>query len=357
MPPSKSEKGFVAELAVDSLTLLLSGGDLHMSRPIPDDADVDRVLVRPHSKRAAFLQIKTRTSLERGRSLHFFFPAPARFEALDRFYLLGTQLMPRSPWLGERFVFVPGRALPKPNRAGTINVKVPVVPGSKTRWAPYIHDLRELATVLSRALDRGPAYPFPPPGGTGPWVKRLTETAAGRIMENEAASAIAMHGGGRLHGWSPLVDDFGHDFCYTDEENEAALRLQPKGAFSLGRRGRFEIVVARRTFRPLPFVFFLFMAYDASKPAGPQYMHVIRADQFEALAAPLKKGLAFDGRPDPSSHDRWRPWLYRVEEVAGVLETALKARIAGEEDLPASRPQVMAARRRLGMARNLKAKR
>ncbi|HEX9709951.1 MAG TPA: hypothetical protein VGB42_08325 [Candidatus Thermoplasmatota archaeon] len=350
--PSDSVKGAIGQRAFDSLMLLLSGGALRPSPLVPDDAGVDRVLVRLGSPRTALIQVKTRTTLDRGRYLGIRMPAIRDWEVLASLYILGAQLMPRSPWVGRRVAFIPATELPPPPPSGKWSFRVPMAPGSSSRFAPFVHDLPELATVASRALDGGPAYPWPPPGGAARWVKRLTTTTVGTIMENEAACAIASHSTLPLNAWAPLVDDFGQDFSFTDQEHAAALRLQPKGAFGVQPDGQMRIMVRRRTFRPDPFCFLLFMHYDAAALRGPEYMHLVRADEFEKLAVRGKGFLLYNGRPQPGSKDKWRPWLYRFDEVAGVLETALGARKAGWE-LPARREDVMRVRRALGVRRPL----
>src|SRR6267143_1817497 len=80
---SNTQKGAVGEAALDTLTLLLTCGDLHLAQPLPDDARIDRVLFRPGRPGGKALQIKSAEALVRGRYLTFRVRAP-RFSSDSR---------------------------------------------------------------------------------------------------------------------------------------------------------------------------------------------------------------------------------------------------------------------------------
>jgi hypothetical protein len=346
VPRSKSQKGAIFEWGLSNLALFLSGGDLELSRPQVDDKDVDRILTRLAGRRASFLQLKTRAAPLKGGALELHFPPIADAGSREDLYLLAGELIPRSPWVGPRFALIPANRLPAASPSKQVSLRILLRPGAEGQWARFVHDRGALATLLSKLLDRGPAYPFPPPGGPKTLVKKLTPPARGHIVETEVATAAVFHSGGRLNLWSPLVDDFGEDFAITNPDRTAALRLQPKGGFDVDRGGRFTVHVPKRTFRPSDFDFLVFARYRPELPALHEWAYVIRADEFAKLARVEATVLTFRARPDPGSKDKWRPWLYRIEEVAGVLEAALavrKARGAGAK-LPARREEVAAAR-------------
>ncbi len=349
MPPSKSQKGAILELGLSNLTLFLSGGELQLARPVVDEDDVDRILTRLGGRRAAFLQLKARTGPIKGGILRLAFAPIANAAGRETLYLVAGELLPRSPWVGPRVAVIPASLLPKPNASGQVELAIPLRKGSRSRWAPFVHDRVDLATVLSGLLDGGPAYPFPPAGGPEVLVKRLSPRARGHIVEMELAAAVLFRGGERMNWWPALVDDYGEDFALTDPERLAALRVQPKGAFELDSQGRLHLKVPRGTFRPRTFDYLVFAHYRADLPALDEWAYVMRSDEFAKRARAYGKFLEIRARPDPASKDMWRPWLYRVEEIAGVFETALAVRRAqgAAARLPARGDEVEAARRAL----------
>jgi hypothetical protein len=353
VPPSKSQKGAVFEWGISNLTLFLSGGDLRVIRPLPDDQDVDRILTRLKGRRALFLQLKTRASMRRRDTLELSFPPMADAASRKDLYLLSAELIPRSPWVGSRFAFIPAAALPRPSPRGDTKLFIPLSPGSKSKWAPFVHDTAELATVLSKVLDKGPEYPFPPPGGPSALVRKLSNRAQGHLIETEIAGHLTWFSEGRLHVWSPLVDDFGEDFVVEDRDREAVVRIQPKGTVGLDRGGVIHLRVHESTFRPRDFDFLVFANFDPAAVAMTPWAFVVRADEFAKHARSYEGYLHFVGRPSPAYKGVWKPWLYRIEEVAGVIETALavrRARGPGAK-LPASRVEVSTARVEMTRAR------
>ncbi len=346
---SNTQKGAVSETACDSLTLLLSGGDLHLSQPIPDDARIDRVLFRPGHPGGKVVQIKTAAALFRGKYLQFRVRPPfmARPD-LKHFYIFAAPLLNRSPWLSSPFLFVPASALGPPSPAGWWHLAVPLHPKRPTKWSSYMHDLTELATVFSRALDGGPAYPFPVPPAM---LKRLSAPATGRLFENEAACLITSLSDGDVHLSRAFADDFGEDFIVTDESQAAALRLQPKGSLGLDLRGRVHAYIPTRTFRPRPFNLVLILWYLVDELRLADTCWLLRADELATLHLTKRPDglLEFMAPPTFTSKNRFRPWLYRVEEIPAVLRTAL-AYIRHEGAgafVPTRRDEVAKARQRL----------
>jgi hypothetical protein len=348
---SNAEKAAVSEAAFDTLTLLLSRGELHAAQPLPDDQGVDRVLVRLGSPVARALQIKTGTSFARGRYLQTRVEAPPYApRGLDGFYLMAAPLLPHSPWVGPDFFLVPGSALgPVPaNRMWRLSF--PLKQGRGSRWDAYRRPIGETATALSQALDGGPAYPPPrSPDDLG----GLSAPARGRILENEAACLITVGSAGRVHAWRPFSDEFGQDMAVTDETRSHALRIQVKGTLGLDKRGRVHAHVYERTFRPARYNLVLILWYDVRALRLADYGWLLRADEFAALRLPRRKdgALQFMAQPRPDRKNMFRPWLYRVDEIAHVLETALTvARREGPRaSLPTARREVCKWRRDLGL--------
>jgi hypothetical protein len=330
--------------------LFLSGGALRVIRPLPDDQDVDRILTRLTGKRAAFLQLKTRTTMRRRNTLELVFPPIANARSREDLYLLAAELIPRSPWVGERFALIPASKLPPASPRGDVKLFIPLSPSSRSKWTPFVHNTLDVATILSKLLDDGPAYPFPPPGGIDTLVHSLTNRAQGHLIETEVAAHLTWFSEGRLHVWTPLVDDFGEDFAVTDRDREATVRIQPKGTVGLDRGGLIALRVRESTFRPSDFDYLLFANFDPIAVAMTPWAFLLRADEFARHARSYDGYLHFQGRPDPAYDGMWRPWLYGIEEVAGVVETALavrKLRGAGAR-VPARREEVVEARREFG---------
>jgi hypothetical protein len=351
--PSASAKGALFEWGVSNLVLFQSGGDLRLVRPEPDDQDVDRILTRLNGRKARFIQLKTRATERYKDVLELSFEPIADSNSRHDLYLLAGQLLQHSPWVGPRFALIPASKLPKATATNQVKIFLPLSPKSKTKWAPYVHDTSGLATILSQFLDDGPAYPFPPPGGPAELVTRLSNRAQGHLIETEVAAHLLWFGGGRLNLWGPLVDEFGEDLAVTDRNRAAALRIQPKGTVGLDKGNLIHVRVREATFRASSFDFLVFANYDPALGALSQHAFVLRADEFAAKAKSYEGYLHFIGRPDPKAKDKWRPWLYRVDEIAGVVETALRARRAWGEAavLPATRVDVRAACRKLGLRR------
>lgn len=350
VPPTKSQKGAIFEWAVANLTMYLSAGELQMARLPVDHDDVDRVLVRTGgARKAAFLQMKSRAAPVRHGEIRLHFPPIPRSRARGGLYLLAGELLDHSPWVGPRFGLVPAPDLPAPSRSGQVSVRLPLKRTSKSKWARYVHDRADMATVLSALLDGGPRYPFPPEGGLEAHVRRLSPRARGHLVEGELAAAITYHGGRALHVWSPLVDDYGMDFAVTDGKHQAAVRLQPKGAFKVDRHGNIAVRVPKRTFSGRPFDFFVFGRYIPEEASLHPWAHVVRGDELQDLAERSGSAFMFRARPDPEADDAWRPWLYRVDELPGVLATAIEQRRAGHGRLAACREDVLEARRRMGL--------
>ena len=347
---SNTQKASVTEAACDNLTLLLSGGDLHLAQPIPDDARIDRVLFRPGRPGGKAVQIKTASTLYRGRYLQVRVRPPDMPRSQFRhFHVLGAPLLDHSPWIGPEFVLVPASALGPPSPSGWWHLAVPIGPHRRpSKWDRYRHPIGDLATVFSNTLDKGPAYPFPIPPAT---LRRLSAPATGRLFENEAACLITALSGGDLHLSRAFADDWGDDFTLTDESQAAALRLQPKGSLGLDLRGRVHAYIPTRTFRPRPYNLVLIMWYLVDELRLADACWLFRADELAKLHLTKRPDglLEFMAPPTFTSKNRFRPWLYRVEEVPGVLRTALAyVRLEGAGAVaPTKRDEVAAARRRL----------
>lgn len=353
---SESQRGAVAEWAAETLALLLTGGDLRLMRPVPDDTLVDRVAVRPGSASGSLLQIKTRVATVDGRYLQFRVTAARRDEAPGRLHILCTHLTDRSPWLDGVIALVPLERLGRPAASGYWSFTLPLDPKARSKWRPYIHPVTGLGTAISRATGEGRDYPFPPVGGAHALVGRLSSLARGFIIEKEAEILLTVYSRGRLHVWPSAVDDFGQDFVLTEESRPEALRVQPKGAFSRRADGAIAIRVHRSTFRPRPFNLLMFLLYRPELPGVHPYGFVMRADEFERRATRTERHLVFAGRPDPASRDKFHDWLYRVEEMPAVFQTALATlRAEGPAAVvPTKRSAVLAARRRTGLPRSVR---
>ncbi len=345
---SRAQKGGVSEYAVDSLTLLTTCGDLHLAQPLPDDAGIDRVLFRPGLPRSAALQLKSAMALVRGRYLHFRVHAP-RFSSGSRegYYIFGCHLVPHSPWIDREFFFIPATALPAVPPNGAWNIRVPLHTRRKSKYDRFRHPLTDLGTVLSSALDGGPAYPFPPPREQ---LRKLSSTATGRLFENELACLATFGSDGALHVWRPMVD-LGEDLGVTDDAQAASLRVQVKGCLGLDFRGRVHAYIHERTFRESRFNLVVILWYLVEELRLADYGWVFRTDELADLSLHRRPDgqLEFIAPPTPRSRNQFRPWLYRVEEIPGVLQTAL-AYIREEGPaavLPTRRAEVADARRRL----------
>lgn len=340
---STSQTGAIFEIGFGTLLRFMSGGALDLTRPALDDQDVDGILTRPRGRKAAFLQLKSRAAPATRQTLELHFDAIADASGRPDLHLLAGELLGRPPWVGPRFALIPAPKLPRPVR-GRINLSIPLRRGSRSKWAAFVHDRLDLASRLSAALDRGPAYPFPVPAER---IAGLSLQAIGHLIERGVAAATLYHGAGRLHLWRPLVDDFGQDLAVTDATRAAAMRVQPKGSMGLDAGGRVSAKVHASTFRGRRFDFLVFASYDPSVPGLGSHCFVMRADEFADRVEPRGGYLRFAARPDAEGAGPWAPWLYKTEEVAGVLETALAVRRARGPGalLPACREDVDRERR------------
>jgi hypothetical protein len=345
---STPQKGTVGETALDTLTLLLTCGDLHMAQPLPDDARIDRVLFRPAHPSGKAIQIKSPTYLIRGQYLSLRIRAPtlSRNEA-SNFFVLAAHQVAHSPWVDDSFYLIPATALPARPPTGWWRLSLPRDPKRPGKYGRYRHPLRELGSVLSEILDGGRAYPFPPSKAD---LRRLTPPGHGKVLENEAACLFTVLSDGELHVWRPFVDDFGEDLGVTDESMAASLRIQIKGCLGLDRDRRVTAHIQQRTFRESRFNLVVILWYDVPALRLGDYGWVFRTDELAdlGLARDAEGSYRFGAPAAPSKRSPMQAWQYPVEEVPAVLQTALeliRERGPGVR-IPTRRDQVRRARAR-----------
>ena len=348
---SKSSKGTVAEIALESLTLLLSNGALHLAQPIPDDRRIDRLVYRPSDGRTIAVQVKSAEPRPRDRYLNVSIVPPAPTADVSRSYVFVCTLAPRSPWIADGFWIIPMTALGPVPRSGAWRFAPPIDPRAPTKWARYHHHLADLPAVLTRALNRGLSplerrrvLARPPPQAG------LSSTAKGLIMENESANLISVTSGGALHILRPRTDDFGDDFAVMSADRDTALWLQVKGSMTVDRGRWLAVKVEARTFRKSAFNVVLILEYRPAEYSHGPFVWLIRTDELARLVPLVGGAYHFRANADPAARDKLRPWRYSADEIAAALSTALGVveREGGEAMIPTRRDEVLAARRHLG---------
>ncbi len=345
LPILNIQKGAVGECALDSLTLLLSCGDLHLAQPLPDDARIDRVLFRPGKAGGNAIQIKAPEYLIHGQYMSLRVRAPSAKGALDGFYIFAAHYLEHSPWLSDSFYLIPATFLGPP-ASGWWRLSLPIAPRRGSKYDRFRHPLTELAAVFSKALDGGPSYPFPPSPAA---LRRLTPPADGRILENELTNLATVGSDGALHIYRPFSDT-GEDLTVADDAHAATLRVQVKGALGPNARGILTAHIQKRTFHESRFNLVAVLMYDVPRLRLSPTGYLFRTDELAALGLKVDADgfYRFEAPASRSTTSKYRPWQYPVEEIPGALATALDVlRHRGPQALvPTRRDLVEAAKRR-----------
>lgn len=327
---SKSAKGSVHEAAIDTLTLVLSGGALHPAQMIPDDRRVDRLVYRPADLETRAMQLKGCSAAANGGRYSFTIEAPHEARAAREVLLLACPLTGKSPWIGPDFWALPLEVLGPVPPGGAWSLSVPSDPKATSKYAPFRHPLRELATVLDLALDEGFAavregHKACARARALSLPASLSAPARGRVMENEAGNLVAVTSDGRVHLLKPLIDNFGMDFGAVAERAAGVIFLQVKGDFHRGRSDRIEVEVDSRTFWSAAERFILVLEYRADELSHGPFVWLIPTEAFERAAHRVRGNLKFDGSAAPDSRDRWARWRLPAEQLGAAIERQLEA--------------------------------
>jgi hypothetical protein len=187
----------------------------------------------------------------------------------------------------------------------------------------------------------------------------VSDTALGMILENKFTKLAILGSDGRLAVYEPTPDIEGIDRLVKLVGDFDPIGVQIKGTDKRTKIGevRAKIGEVRAkirlvTFTESRFNFVAILELDPMSFALGPFVWIIRTDELAKLATRWRGRLVFQASPDPESHDKYTPWRYRVGEVAGVVETAV--RLLNERGhkakLPTQRKEVEAHCRRLGIA-------
>ena len=179
----------------------------------------------------------------------------------------------------------------------------------------------------------------------------ITDTAAGMVLENEFTKFVIHGSDGELVVYEPTPDVEGIDRLVKLKGDYDPIGVQIKGTMDRTNSGHVRAKVRVKTFEESRFNFVAILELVARTLAPGPFVWFIRTDELGRLARRERGYLIFEASPDPRSKDKYTPWRYRPEEVACVVETAVRLLDARghKAKLPAKREHVEVECRRLGV--------
>jgi hypothetical protein len=172
------------------------------------------------------------------------------------------------------------------------------------------------------------------------------------INENELTKFLIVGSRGELVVYEPTPDIEGIDRLVKLRGDFDPIGIQIKGTARRVAPNVVSVNIKVRTFVESRYNFVAVLEFDEDTYASGPFLWFIRTDELAKLA--VRKGglLNFRASADPdSSRDKYLPWRYHPEEVACVVETAVRLldERGHKAELPAKREHVERECRRLGV--------
>lgn len=173
----------------------------------------------------------------------------------------------------------------------------------------------------------------------------ISDTASGMVHENEFTKLCLLGSDGKLVVYEPSLDKEGIDRMVKLVGDCDPVGVQVKG---IEERRQRNIVVSKftvKTFTASRFNLAVILELSKETFALEEFGWVIDTPRLQAMAMEQRGRLVFQASADSNSRDKYTPWRYRVEEVAGVVETIVRT-LNGrgpEAVMPTTRDEVRAA--------------
>ncbi len=160
-----STKGDIVEDRIKDTLLLYGQGLLSVYRPVVDTRGIDLIVVKQGIFQPIFLQVKSRFTLHGTGEGSFVCDIREKtFTAHHSFYIVGAYFDPKELELWDSILFIPTQVVPhlstRVRSKGETRYRVTTVLSDKTKskWAPYIIQKKELAGAVLRKFKEMEVY-------------------------------------------------------------------------------------------------------------------------------------------------------------------------------------------------------
>ena len=154
-----------------------------------------------------------------------------------------------------------------------------------------------------------------------------SESLVGRAIEYLVGATVVLASDTRLNVMTAMADDEGVDLVFRRRGGNATLAVQVKGrrmASATLTGGVFQQEVGTATFRPRSDLFMLFVAVDGDE-GTIERAWLIPSEDFDRLANRVRGGtkLRLRSTLDPTTRNKWKPFLLEARSLANEIEAAL----------------------------------
>jgi hypothetical protein len=181
----------------------------------------------------------------------------------------------------------------------------------------------------------------------------ISDTAWGMIHEDEFTKVCVLGSQGDLCVYEPTPDKEGLDRLVKLRGDFDPVGFQIKGVQERRKRDLVYAKFRLATFEESRYNFAAVLEVNHKTFALEEFGWVIGTKHLQRMAMRYRGRLVFQASADPASKDKYTPWRYRIAEIPGVIETAV--RVLNERgrkaELPTRREEVAAARNALGLRR------
>jgi hypothetical protein len=307
--------GQLAEWEVWVELVVRSHGRLHVFLPLLDRG-VDGLVHRIDDGSWFPVQVKGRSQLRSGALL---LTVAASALVDPKAIIVGVfveedHLGPQVLVISERdFRRLAGRS---ENRRGPVyDAQISLVPGKRTRWAPYIFALSGLADAVVAGVKPTVALPVARRRGT---IAR----AVGFRGETEVVRRLA--DSEKLNLFRPFPDLETAEVAVLHEKTRRVLGIQVKTIGVDKRHLHNTVDIDLASFRPSPQVWIVVVAWDRDRKAFRDECLVIPSIETERIIPEYRGHLVFPFAPGSGKPTRLDPYRRPLTQLGSIVESELK---------------------------------
>ena len=330
-----AHKAALSETLAADLIHLQTDGHVHIAQPVPDDHAVDRRAYVPGARATLEVQAKSAYTERRPGVWEFRVDADAIPRDASRYVVLCVLGTERPPGLADAMWLIPGAVIRRKAKGRPQYVFEVSPHGPRpTQWDRYQVRREDLGKEV---LARLRAFEEEEEGRRLP-AKRggISRIARGLIVEHAVTFELIMGSDGRLTVFRPFADTAGLDLDILAIDSCVSAGAQVKGEFVEDLRDQVTILVREETFRARGDRYIVFAPYLPGERTLAPVVWVLRADVFARLAGRTRGKLVFAATPQGGRKgERWAPYRYRPEELAGLFERVIAVCAVGRvKELP-----------------------
>ncbi len=291
-----------------------SHGRIHVFLPLLDRG-VDALVHRIDDGKWTPIQVKGRSQL-RNRALILTIAASALVD--PEAIIVGVFV--EDDHLGQQVLVISERDFRRlagrsQNRRGPVyDAQISLVPGKRTRWAPFIFRLDGLAEAVLAGVK---------PTGAVPVARRRGTVARAVGFRGETEVVRRLADSDELTLFRPFPDLETAEVGVLHEKTRRVLGIQVKTIGVDKRYPHNTVDIDLASFRPSPDVWVVVVAWDRERKAFRDECLMIPSMEAARVVPPYRGHLVFPFAPNSSKPTRLDPYRRPLAELSNIVESEL----------------------------------